>query len=245
MTEERLKQIEARAAMLKNWHLGGPNYVAFAQDIPELVVALRSAQEQLAEAQGYLREWVGDGPGLDPEGKWLHCCGSPVNFYGVGHEPTCPWLLARQYLVRLGIPDLYEEGATKMSEFKQWYIEYDESGWPFVSDGKRVITSDIGGDTQQEDVAIAEQIVSDHNTVSDLQRQLREAQERLALVDAIFAGPLEASKVYRGGNTYHADVAVVMSLETYELFRQLAGLVLIEVPPQDAPQRAESHQEPR
>ncbi len=53
---------------------------------------------ELHKARELLAQWVEDGPGLDPEGKWRHCCGAPVNFYGVGHEPNCPWLLAKQYL---------------------------------------------------------------------------------------------------------------------------------------------------
>ncbi len=101
MTEERLKEIEARAAAAHIWRLygGEPSsaYQLAKKDIPDLVAALR-------EAQSLLRALANVGPSvieLRPhEQQWL-CCFGPFAFEGiepVGHKTDCPWLAAKQYL---------------------------------------------------------------------------------------------------------------------------------------------------
>ncbi len=94
MTEERLKEIEARAASFA-WDIltfrhGEELNGIIRLDIPELVAALREARELLGALVALGPPWE-----KRPFETYFTCCDS---HWSEGHEPNCPWLAAKQYL---------------------------------------------------------------------------------------------------------------------------------------------------
>ncbi len=126
MTEERLKEIEARAAegLTHTYRLYGgevnPAWQVMKQDVPDLVAALREAWADLHDIKDdYTHEVIGrekenaamrslltalvlDGPWCydsDSDSDSIGQCVYCDGFdYTDGHEPDCPRLLAKQYL---------------------------------------------------------------------------------------------------------------------------------------------------
>jgi hypothetical protein len=86
MTEERLKEIEARAAAIVWPPVWREVEGIIEEDIPDLVAALREAQALLG---AFVRA-----PIFPPTmGDCPYCAA-----FGPDHESDCPWLLAKQYL---------------------------------------------------------------------------------------------------------------------------------------------------